>query len=266
MYYVRKGKQCRRRYVLPKDPKSPAQLRSRAAFGGASHYWSHTLDFSEQERDAWEAAANQRQSRPRLGQSGPLTGQQHYVGRACAKPARRRSRPRQVRAPARGGDGSSPLPALGVRPAPGSGDKLSPPRRRERGLKAPGTGSLERLPYTGTTWELRRTCEGATRGEARVAPGWVFRGRGMSSTQARCAPRVGLPQVSRSSHVVPVRGWRAGACGDGRKAPWELSSSRRGVVEGVRGLSMSVYPRGGLQPFGIRLELDEERQVDNTSG
>src|SRR5512146_465634 len=83
VYYVRGKKQCRRRYVRPRDPRTPAQLRVRAAFGAASRFWSHTLELTEAQRDAWEAAANKRQSRPRLGQSGPLTGQQYFMAKAC---------------------------------------------------------------------------------------------------------------------------------------------------------------------------------------
>ena len=194
VYYVRKGKQFRRRYVVTKDPRTPAQLRARAAFGAASHYWSHTLEITDQERDAWEAAANQHQSRPRASQSGLLTGQQYYVGLACAKPAQRRSRQRQLRAPTRSGDGSSPLPALHVGPPPDCGDKLSPPRRR-----------LQRLPRTGTTWELREICAGPTRTAPRVVSLRVFRAGDVSSTQARCVPHVGPAQISRSSDVVPAR-------------------------------------------------------------
>ena len=57
VYYVRGNKQCRRRYVRPKDPRTPAQLRVRAAFGAASRFWSHADLLSDQDRDTWEAAA-----------------------------------------------------------------------------------------------------------------------------------------------------------------------------------------------------------------
>ncbi len=83
--YVRKGKQFRRRYVLPKDPRTPKQLRCRAALGGASKHWSHSPELTEAQREACRTVAAGVQSRPRLGQSGPLTGQQYYVGKACAK-------------------------------------------------------------------------------------------------------------------------------------------------------------------------------------
>ena len=35
VYYVVGGKQRRRRYIKPKDPRTPKQLASRAAFAGA---------------------------------------------------------------------------------------------------------------------------------------------------------------------------------------------------------------------------------------
>jgi hypothetical protein len=41
VYYLRGNKQCRRRYVVPKDPCTPNQLRCRAALAAASKAWSH---------------------------------------------------------------------------------------------------------------------------------------------------------------------------------------------------------------------------------
>ena len=84
VYYVRKGRQFRRKFVVPKDRRTPAHLRTREIFGSASKFWSHSLEVTDQHRLAWETAANRITSRPRLQQSGPLTGQQYFVGRACA--------------------------------------------------------------------------------------------------------------------------------------------------------------------------------------
>ena len=83
VYYVRNGRQCRRRYVVPKDPHTAAQLRVRAAFGAASKAWGTLL--REEDRRACIAAGEKVQSHVRLGQSGPLTGQLYWVGRSCAK-------------------------------------------------------------------------------------------------------------------------------------------------------------------------------------
>ena len=83
-YYMRGNKQCRRRYVCPRDPRTPAQLRVRQTFGAASKTWS-SPGLSPQERQEVRAAAKKMQSRPRLRQSGHLFGQQYFVQQACLK-------------------------------------------------------------------------------------------------------------------------------------------------------------------------------------
>jgi hypothetical protein len=85
VYYMRGGKQCRRRYVVPRDPRTPKQLCCRAALTAASKAWSESPALMPADRRAWIAAGAKVQSRIRLCQSGPLTGQQHFVGRNCAK-------------------------------------------------------------------------------------------------------------------------------------------------------------------------------------
>ena len=85
VWYPRGSKQCRRRWVKPKDPRTPGQLGSRAAFGAASKAWSHSQELTEQQREDWRREARKAQSRARLGQSGPVTGQQNYVGRKTEK-------------------------------------------------------------------------------------------------------------------------------------------------------------------------------------
>jgi hypothetical protein len=85
VYYTFHGRQCWRRYVVPKDPRTLPQLRSRAVFGATSHAWSESLRLTHDVRDSWCAAAEKIQSRPRLGQSGPLTGPQLFVGLNCAR-------------------------------------------------------------------------------------------------------------------------------------------------------------------------------------
>jgi hypothetical protein len=84
-YLLPGGKQWRRRWVRPKDPRTAAQLQNRARLGSASHHYGARL--SEEEQTACIAAGAQRQSRPRLGQSGPLTGQQYSVSQAYAQQA-----------------------------------------------------------------------------------------------------------------------------------------------------------------------------------
>ena len=76
VYYVREGHQHRRLYVVPRDPRTPAQQRSRSIFGAASVTWSANGPLTDQQRNAWRAEGAKTRSRPRLGTSGKLTGQQ----------------------------------------------------------------------------------------------------------------------------------------------------------------------------------------------
>ncbi len=66
----------RRAWVVPANPQTGDQLlvRNRLALRAKAYD-----DLTETQQDAWVAAAAMEQSRPRLGQSGPLTGLQLYV-------------------------------------------------------------------------------------------------------------------------------------------------------------------------------------------
>ncbi len=90
IWFVRAGKQLRRPYACPKDPRTVSQLLRRRRFAAASRRYSRLL--TEEQREACIAAGAKLQSRPRLGQSGPLTGQQYWVHKdaAPAKPAVKR--------------------------------------------------------------------------------------------------------------------------------------------------------------------------------
>jgi hypothetical protein len=85
VYWWRKGKLHWRRYVVPRDPRTPTQQRSRAAFRDATKAWSENQPLTEEQRNAWRAEAAKTKSTPRLGQSGFLTEQQHFVGRNSVK-------------------------------------------------------------------------------------------------------------------------------------------------------------------------------------
>ncbi len=85
VYYWAYGRLCWRAYVVPKDPRTALQRRSRAAFGAASKAWSESRLLTRGRRAAWRAAAAKTKSAPRLGQSGRLTAQQSYVGQNSLK-------------------------------------------------------------------------------------------------------------------------------------------------------------------------------------
>jgi len=90
VWYMRHGKQWRRLYVKPKDPRTSGQLHWRDRFGAASKKYSHSL--TDEQRHACIAVGAKLRSRPRLGQSGPLTGQQYSISRECAPRAQERPR------------------------------------------------------------------------------------------------------------------------------------------------------------------------------
>jgi len=79
VYYWAYDRLCWRVYVVPKDPRTAVQRRSRAAFGAASKAWSESRLLTQERRAAWRAAAAKTRSAPRLAQSGRLTAQQNYV-------------------------------------------------------------------------------------------------------------------------------------------------------------------------------------------
>jgi hypothetical protein len=80
--YVRGNQQHRRIYVKPTNPRTSRQQRWRSRFGAASRKYSHSL--TDEQQDARIAAGAKLRSRPRLGQSGPLTGQQYSIRREYA--------------------------------------------------------------------------------------------------------------------------------------------------------------------------------------
>ena len=82
IWFVHRGKQIRRLYLRPRDPRTPAQLRSRARLSAASRKYCCFL--TEKQQNACIAAGAKLRSRPRMGQSGPLTGQQYSIRRQYA--------------------------------------------------------------------------------------------------------------------------------------------------------------------------------------
>ena len=85
VYWWQNGRLHWRRYVVPRDPSTPTQRRSRAAFGAASKAWSQNQPLTQEQRTAWRAEAATIRSRPRLWQSGSLFAQQYFVKRNSLK-------------------------------------------------------------------------------------------------------------------------------------------------------------------------------------
>jgi hypothetical protein len=82
IWWLRHGKQIRRPYIRPHDPRTAAQLRSRARLTAASRKYSDSL--TEKQRNACIKAGAKRRTRPRLSQSGALTGQQYSIRKEYA--------------------------------------------------------------------------------------------------------------------------------------------------------------------------------------
>jgi hypothetical protein len=80
VYSWRNGKLQPRRHVISRDPRTPAQLRSRAALSKASKAWNENQPLTEELRDHWDAEAAKIKCKPRLYTSGIRTAQQHFVG------------------------------------------------------------------------------------------------------------------------------------------------------------------------------------------
>src|ERR1017187_1708757 len=68
---------CLRQLVSPRNKITPARQFMRAAFGRHSQGYSRKL--GDEQRHRWILAGAQVMSDPRLGQNGPLTGQQLYT-------------------------------------------------------------------------------------------------------------------------------------------------------------------------------------------
>jgi hypothetical protein len=188
VYYLLRGnKQYRRRWVRPKDPRTPAQLHSRARLGAASHNYSARL--TDEQRDAYIAAGAKLQSRRRLGQSGSLTGQQYSVRKAYVKNAA--AKVQNARIPAK-----VPQPQEVTRPTwgPHRGISRVPPGRRGsrrqtvvRRQEAVAHSEVRRSQM------VTRSARARYRGGSRVASVPRRRGTGSASTlRARLMPRMGV--------------------------------------------------------------------------
>ena len=87
VWYVVRSKQRRRLWAKPNNPRTPSQQHWRKQFGAASKKYSQSL--TEEQQDACIAAGAKLPCRPRLGDSGCLTGQQYWVHGECAAKVKR---------------------------------------------------------------------------------------------------------------------------------------------------------------------------------
>ena len=80
-YLLGRNGQVVRTRSVPSNPKSTQQVLARNALKTASRMWD---GLSEAQRITWREAANNIQTRKRLGMSGPMTGNQLFVKINCA--------------------------------------------------------------------------------------------------------------------------------------------------------------------------------------
>jgi hypothetical protein len=78
-YKTRSG-QFRRRYVIPRDPRTQSQVNRRMALRRAAYLWGKLTD---SQRAAWTSAAHGVRTRRRLNQSGALSGYLLFVKINC---------------------------------------------------------------------------------------------------------------------------------------------------------------------------------------
>ena len=76
--------QIQRQYVVPKDPKTPAQMRIRSNLGHIAPRWR---GLEQEQRNAWTLAGQDAETRHRLGRSAPLTGFQFFLKINCTRAA-----------------------------------------------------------------------------------------------------------------------------------------------------------------------------------
>jgi len=178
IWYLRGRKQCRRLYAKPQNPRTPGQRYWRAQFGAASKRYSQSL--TEEQQVACIAAGAKLRSRPRLGQSGPLTGQQYSVQRDCAAKAAQKAMDAQSAMKALQTKGTLPS-TPGTRrditgPPPGHHRLTTGRAGEDGGIKAngggrkqqavAGSGLRRRRRITLVSWPRRRGATWAMRRHA----------------------------------------------------------------------------------------------------
>jgi hypothetical protein len=139
VWYVRGGKQLKRLWVKPRDPRTPSQRYWRALLGAASKRYNTAL--TDDQQDACIAAGAKQRCQPRFGPSGVLTGQQYWVRSQCQGKAEGR-----VKREAKAGKGLQTQGILASTREPHRYGTSSPPGRRRRNTGRAGQHEGRRKP------------------------------------------------------------------------------------------------------------------------
>ena len=231
VWYVRGNKQFRHLYVKPQDPRTPKQQRWRARFGSASNKYSDSL--THEQRGACIAAGAKLRSRPRLAQSGPLTGQQYSIRREYATNAGARAQ---------------------------SAEKTAKVLQTQGFLRS--TSGTHRGISKVPPGHSRRDTGRASRKEGRRKNGQCRRRKVRAASEVRQAQRVTRSRWAHYRNTTRAVRWRAahnpGTFPGSRRASVRASRniSRPPASQGSRRRSLSLrrFPRRG-RAGGVTAEL-----------
>ena len=240
VYYLLPGnKQCRRRWVRPKDARTPAQRQNRARLGAASRKYSAVL--TNRQQAACIAAGARRQSRPRLGQSGPLTGQQYLVRKQYAASAQ--AKVHNTKIPAK-----VPKPQRVTRPTWGTRRGVAGVPPGQRGSRRRITGIRQKAVAASQVLQRYRVVRSASAryrsGSSVVSPVQCRRSTGSSRAhRARSMKRMGVkPMPAHRPAFRPgaARGLAPSARSGGgnqcrRETPGGASAGPRSIFEKTPG-------------------------------
>jgi hypothetical protein len=234
VFYQRGGKQYVRRHVPAKDLKTTAQRRVRDILKAVAKGYGHWL--TEPEREAWDAGAEQLQSRPRLGQSGPLTGEMLFVKLTTPRALIGRSWLRLPTAPVV--FGPSPVGELTLRREQGR-------LRLELAISGPVTGDIMVLatPPCRPTW---RNCRKARYFGLLPAPV-----DGVSDITALYLERFGEPEPGQRIFVRTSSSGMAGKASPWTRVTWSPPRSYpRSVALRLHHSSFLLQPSPFRRPKG----------------
>ena len=178
---------------------------ARAALGAASAAFSAVL--TDEQQHACIAAGAKVQSRRRLLQSGPLTGQQYYVGQQCRK--------------------AKTEPERGEEKVEGGRKNVEWKQYNEAGSEVP---QLQLV--TESTWEPHRDLAGASPGQHRDDMGKAREGKGRSKKEegrrreAKAAPELVQPQKVTQSTWEQCQGSARALPGQGEDTVRAFSELR----------------------------------------